>query len=114
MQRGCTAALGAVTDGVAMEAPVSLGKNFENVGFGGFSKTYTIFFGRRLVGGGERLNSLQATTGGGCDVFGGFHRTEHDRRSGSPLCSRRRVHEKTSFLLRLILKGRWSLQKERY
>jgi hypothetical protein len=34
------------------------------VGFGAFSKTRTIFFGRRLAVGGERLNSLQATTGG--------------------------------------------------
>lgn len=29
----------------------------------------------------ERLNSLQATTGGGCSAFYGFHRTERDRLS---------------------------------
>lgn len=58
MHRGCTAALSAVTDGVAMEAPVSLGEDFETVGSGGFSKTYAIFLGRRSAGGGDRLNSL--------------------------------------------------------
>jgi hypothetical protein len=94
-----------------MEAPVSLGENFENVGSGGFSKACTIFFGRRLAGGGERLNSLQATTGGGFDVFGGFHRTEHDRQPGSLLCSRPRLREKTSYLLRLILKERVVVSK---
>ena len=97
MQRGCTTVLRAVTDGVAMEAPVSLGGNFENVGFDGFSKTCTIFLGRRLMVYEERLRSLQATTGGGCSVSDGFHRTEHDRHPGSPLCNRSRLHEKTSF-----------------
>lgn len=32
---------------------------------------------------GERLNSLQVTTDGGCGVLDGLHRTEHDRRSVS-------------------------------
>jgi hypothetical protein len=45
MQLGCTAALRTVTDGMTLDAPVSLGENFENVGFGVFSKTRTIFFG---------------------------------------------------------------------
>lgn len=80
-----------------MESPVSLGENFENVGFGGFSKTRTIFFGRGLAGCRERLNSLQATTGGGCAVFDGFHRAEHDLQLKSPLCCQPRRHEKTSF-----------------
>jgi hypothetical protein len=44
MQCGCTAALRAVTGGVLLEPPVSLGGNFENVRFEGFSKTCVIFF----------------------------------------------------------------------
>ena len=87
MQRYYTAALQAVTSGARLEAPVSLGEKLKNAGFGGFSKTSTIFFGRRLTGYGGSLNSLQATTGGGCGVFDGFHRTEHDRRSVFPLCN---------------------------
>lgn len=51
------------------------------MGFGGFSKTCAIFFERRLMVCEERLNSLQATTGGGCSAFYGFHRTERDRLS---------------------------------
>ena len=97
MQRGCTAAHGAVSEGITLEFPVSLGENFYNVGFGAFSKTRTIFFGRRLAVCGERLNSLQATTAGGCGVFDEFHRTEDDRRPGSSLCNRSRLREKTSF-----------------
>lgn len=87
MKRGCTAALQAVTKGIKLECPDSLGENFENVGFGGFSKTRTIFFERRLTEYGGSLNSLQATTGGSCGVFDGFHRAEHDRRSVFPLCN---------------------------
>ena len=68
--------LGRGSDGT----PVSLGENFENVGFGGFSETRTILFGRGLAGYGERLNSLQARTDGGCTVFDGFHRAEYDQR----------------------------------
>lgn len=33
-----------------LEALVSLGEKFENVGFGGFSKTCTIFFERSWLG----------------------------------------------------------------
>ena len=62
----------------ALECPVSLGENFENVSFGGFSKTHTIFFGRRLALLEKRLNSLQATADAGCGRFDGFHRTEGD------------------------------------
>lgn len=57
MQRGCTAVQGAVTEGISLERPVSLDENFENVGFGVFSKTRTIFFGRQLPACGEGLNS---------------------------------------------------------
>ena len=58
MQRGCITVRGAVTDGVMLEPPVSLGENFENSGFGGFSKTRTIFFGRQLPVRGERPIAL--------------------------------------------------------
>jgi hypothetical protein len=75
MQRACTSVPRAVTDGAATNPPVSLGGNFENVGFGGFSKTRTIFFRRRLAGCEGGLNSLQATTGVGCGCFDGFHTT---------------------------------------
>lgn len=53
MQRGRTATQGAVTKGVSLERPVSLGENFENVGFGVFSKTRTIFSERQCVHAGE-------------------------------------------------------------
>ena len=84
MQHACTTATRAVTEEVALEPPVSLGGKLKNVGFGGFSKTRTIVFGRGVAVDGERLNSLQATTDGGCGVFDGLHRTEHDRRSVFP------------------------------
>jgi len=58
MQCGCTAGLRVVTDWVALECPVSLGENFENVGFGGFSKMRTIFFWGDWLGTGKRLDSL--------------------------------------------------------
>lgn len=80
MQRGCAAALGAVREGGTLKCLVSLGENFENVGFGGFSKVLTIFFGRRLAVCGDRLNFLQATADAGCGWFVGFHRTEDDGR----------------------------------
>ena len=50
MKRACTAARGAVKDGVLLECPVRLGKNFESVGFGGFSKTSMVFFCGELAG----------------------------------------------------------------
>ena len=65
-------------EGGSLECPVSLGENFENVGFSGFSKTNTIFFGRTLALYEKRLNSLQATVYAGCGRFDGFHRTEGD------------------------------------
>jgi hypothetical protein len=83
MQRGCTAAQSAVTEGGALECPVLLGEKFENVGFGGFSKTHTIVFGRRLAPSGDRLNSLQAPADAGCGRFEGFHRAEGDRGSST-------------------------------
>ncbi|CAI8792438.1 Secreted protein [Pseudomonas sp. IT-P218] len=58
MKRGCTAAKSAVTEGGSLECQVSLGENFENVGFSGFSKTHTIFLGRSWAVCGDRLNSL--------------------------------------------------------
>jgi len=61
-----------------LERPVSLGENFENVGFGGFSKPHTIFLGRRLDVRGDRLNSLQAPADLGCGRFDGFHRADGD------------------------------------
>jgi hypothetical protein len=48
MQRGCTTVHGVVMDGQSLECPVSLGENFENLDFYGFSKTHTIFFGWQL------------------------------------------------------------------
>ncbi|USW97142.1 hypothetical protein NHF39_11760 [Pseudomonas proteolytica] len=36
MQRGCIAVQRAATNGALMEAPVSLSKKLENMGFGGF------------------------------------------------------------------------------
>lgn len=74
MQRGCTAVRGVVVEGVSLECPVSLGENFENVGFGGFSKTRTIFFRRGLAVCGGRLNSLQAKRGKGCRRIAAFHK----------------------------------------
>lgn len=68
-------------------------KNFENVGFDGFSKTHTIFFRAETSWRWGRLISLQAATDGRCGVFEGFHRTEHDRRSFFPLCNRIRLRE---------------------
>ena len=47
MQRGCTEALRAFTGGVILVAPVSLGENFENMGFGGFSKSTTLISGEQ-------------------------------------------------------------------
>ena len=97
MKRACTAARGAVTDGLLLECPVPLGKNFESVGFGGFLKTRTVFFCGRVAGYVEGLNFLQDTPRGGCGVFGRLHRTEHDRGSVFPYCNRSRHDEKTSF-----------------
>ena len=97
MKRACTAALGKVTDGVLLECPVPLGENFESMGFGGFSKARTIFLGGGLVGSGKRFNFLQITSGGGCGVFDGLHRTERDLGSVFPYCNRSRHDEKTSF-----------------
>ena len=74
MQRGCTAVRGVVAEGVSLECPVSLGENFENVGFGGFSKTRTIFFKRGLAVYEGRLNSLQAKRSKGCRRIAAFHR----------------------------------------
>jgi hypothetical protein len=50
----------AVTEWVARECPVSLGENFENVGFGVFSKTRTIFFEWQLPACGGCANSPMA------------------------------------------------------
>lgn len=46
----------------------------------------------------ERLRSLQATTGGGCSVSDGFHRTEHDRHPGSPYATDRGSMKKRHFI----------------
>ena len=70
MKRACTAARGAVTDGVLLECPLPLGEDFESVVLGGFSKGRTIFLGGELAGSGERLNSLQVRSGRGCGVLG--------------------------------------------
>ena len=53
MQRGCTAVHGAVTEGVVLEVPVLLDEKLENVGFGVFSKTRTIFLGGNCLLAGE-------------------------------------------------------------
>lgn len=66
MKPGCIAVLRAVTGGVATKCPVSLGENFENMCFGGFSKTRTFFLDGERLGAGGRLNSLQARRGMGC------------------------------------------------
>ena len=60
MQRGCTEVQGVVTEGISLECPIWLGENFENVGFGVFSKTRTIFFGWQLPACGGGLNSPMA------------------------------------------------------
>ena len=73
----------------------------------------TIFLVRILAGCEGRLDSLQATTGVGYDVFDEFHRNVHDRQSGSPL-QQTFAPWKTPFLLRLILKGGGASHKERY
>jgi hypothetical protein len=78
--RSGAAAQGAVREGGTLKCLVSLGENFENVGFGEFSKMLTIFFGRRLAVCGDRPNFLQATADAGCGCFDGFHRTEDDGR----------------------------------
>ena len=65
---------GVVAEGVSLECPVSLGENFESVGFGGFSKTRTIFFRRGSAVDGGRLNSLQAKRGKGCRRIAAFHK----------------------------------------
>ena len=57
MQRGCTAVHGTVTEGVVLEAPVLLGEKLENVGFGVFSKTRTIFLGGNCLRAGGSANS---------------------------------------------------------
>jgi hypothetical protein len=111
MKRGCTAAQSAVTDGGALECPVSLGEKFENVGFGGFSKTHTIFFGRRWAVSGHRLNSLQATADVGCGRFDGFHRTEGEGLIRFTSLQPIRPPEKTAFFLRLILKDGEGISK---
>ena len=74
MQRGCIAAHSAVADGVAAKCSDSLGENFENVGFGGFSKTRTFFFRRGLAVYEGRLNSLQAKRSKGCRRITAFHK----------------------------------------
>jgi len=58
MQRGCTATQGRPWEGEALEVPVLLSENFENTGFGVFSKTRTIFFGRRLEVSKLRLDAV--------------------------------------------------------
>ena len=65
---------GAVAEGVSLECPVSLGENFESVGFGGFSKTRTIFFKRGLTVCGDGLSSLQAKRGKGYRRVAAFHK----------------------------------------
>ena len=65
MKRGCTAAQRAAMNEAELGPPVSLGENFENSGFGGFSKTRTIFFGRQLPGRGERPIPLHPAWGEG-------------------------------------------------
>ena len=65
-------------------APGFIGWKLLKRGFGGFSKTFAIFFERRLMVCEERLNSLQATASGACSEFYVFHRTERDRRSVFP------------------------------
>ena len=74
MQRGCTAVREVVAEGVSLECPVSLGENFENVGFDGFSKMRMILFERRLMVCEERLNSLQAKRGKGYRRIAAFHK----------------------------------------
>ena len=95
----------------ALECPVSLGENFENVGFGGFSKTRTIFLGRRLAVCGDWLNSMQATADEGCGRFEGFHRTEGDGLISFTFLQPIRPPEKTAFFLRLILKDGEGISK---
>ena len=97
MKRVCTAARGAFTDGVLLECPIPLGKNFENVRFCGFIKTRTVFFCGGGAGCVERLNLLQVTSGGDCGVFSRLHRTEHDRVSVFLYCDRSRHDEKSRF-----------------
>lgn len=60
MQRRCTAMQGVVTEGGSLGRPVSLDENFENVGFGVFSKTRTIFSGWQLPACGGGVNSPMA------------------------------------------------------
>ena len=79
MQRGCTAVRGVVADGVALECPVSLGANFEKVGIRVFLKTRMIFSWRGIGWRSERPNTWQSTANGGCGVFNGLHKAEHDQ-----------------------------------
>lgn len=57
MQRGCAAMRGAVMVGGSLGRPVSLDENFENVGFGVFSKTRPIFYRWQLLACGGGVNS---------------------------------------------------------
>lgn len=73
MQRGCTAAQRAVTEGVALEAPVSLSEHLENEGLGRFSKTRGIKFEREIAASGDRQTPLQARPDVACRRITGFH-----------------------------------------
>jgi hypothetical protein len=63
MQRGCTATWGEVSEGAALEPPISLSEKRESVGLGLFSDFEWVatvrFFGSTV----ERSNQLQAMTG---------------------------------------------------
>ena len=85
-------------EGRSVKCLVSLGENFENPGWGGFSKTRTIFFGRVLMACGEKLNSLRATNGVGRSVSVGFHGVAHGRRSDSHCSGKSGLTEKHHFI----------------
>jgi hypothetical protein len=86
MQRGCTAASGAVTEGAALEPPISLSEKRENVGFGLFSDfewvTTVEIFGSTV----ERSKQLQALAAGLLHDFSRFHNlAKHSSLRGSPV-----------------------------
>ena len=66
--------MGAVFEGGTLEAPVLLGEKMETVGFGVFSKTSKIFFGRKLPMCGERQLALQPACSNAYRLIATFQR----------------------------------------
>lgn len=84
------------------------------MGFGGLSKTRTVFFCGGLTGYGEKLSVLQVTSGGAVAFLADCTELNTIEDQFSLIAIDLGTVKKV-FLLRLILRGGgWSFQKKRY